>query len=339
MNALVVAPGPEYSVSDVHRGWCKGFAALGIDTHPYNLNDRLAFYTGAHMRQGDDFIPAFDSKNAVRLALIGLEAACYELDPDLVVFISGFFLDTRIIETMRSHGHAIVLVHTESPYEDDKQIAKAHLADLNVVNDPTNLGKFNAVAPTIYRPHSYDPDIHKPQPAVRGLESEFFFAGTGYVSRVEFFEAVDWSGIDAVFAGNWPSVTPESPLHPMLDATPGECLDNTDAVLRYASTLTSCNLYRVEADRPELSEGWSAGPREIELAACGRWFARQHRGESDALFPMLPTFSDPLELGDLIRWAIAHPEQREDAALKAREAVAAMTFDVSAAETLTALNL
>jgi spore maturation protein CgeB len=140
-------------------------------------------------------------------------------------------------------------------------------------------------------------------------------------------------------AGNWQAVTDSSPLLPFLVDPRGECCDNTETAQRYCSTLTSANLYRVEADRPELSAGWAVGPREIELAACGTWFGRNPRGEGDALFPMLPTFTDPDELGPLIRWALNHPEERYAATVKAYAAIADRTFDHNAAELLQLLGV
>ena len=68
------------------------------------------------------------------------------------------------------------------------------------------------------------------------------------------------------------------------------------------------------------------------------WFARQARGESDDLFPMLPTFDTPEELGEQIRWALTHPEQRQDAARAAMAAVHDRTFTSNAARVLGAVE-
>ena len=111
-------------------------------------------------------------------------------------------------------------------------------------------------------------------------------------------------------------------------------LGRRDAADLDRSTKVSLNLYRKEAATPDLVDGWACGPREIELAACGAFFLREPRGESDQLFPMLPTFTEPAEVGDLARWWVAHPDERDTAARKAREAVAARTFRANAAELL-----
>ena len=74
------------------------------------------------------------------------------------------------------------------------------------------------------------------------------------------------------------------------------------------------------------ADGIACGPREIELAATGTWFARQSRPESDELFPMLPVFSSPEELGDVLRWALANPDVRDEAGSAARSAILDRTF-------------
>lgn len=327
MRALLVEPGPNFSVSDVARGWAKGLAEVGVELQTVNLGDRIGFFTGAHMKRDGEYIPAFDLEDAIRVAVESVEAACYRWWPDFVLIVSGFFIPPYMWKMLASR-HKVVLVHTESPYEEDRQLERAQAVHLNVLNDPTNIGRYPKG--TIYVPHAYDPEIHHPGPAVRGCESEFFFCGTGYPSRIELFEKVDWSNIDAAFAGNWQSVEADSPLHPLLVNERDECLANEAAADWYRSTLCSANLYRKETEHGVEVEAWAMGPREVELAACRTFFAREPRGEGDELFPMLPVFSTAEELGDVIRWALDHPDAREIAANRAREAVADRTFKHSA---------
>ncbi len=118
-----------------------------------------------------------------------------------------------------------------------------------------------------------------------------------------------------------------------------ECMDNAETADLYRSCKMSANMYRgatigdrgsSEANHPELLNGWAVGPREIELAACGTFFARESRPEGDELFPMLPIFSDPRELGDIVRYYLEHDDEREDAARKAREAITDRTFEAHA---------
>lgn len=339
MRALLVHPGPSFSVADVYNGWVKGLRQVGVDVLEFNLGDRIDFYVSAKLLRDGEHIHAFNIDAAVQVAMYGIEQACYEWWPDVVIVVSGFFLNEPICELLRKRGHKLAVIHTESPYEDDRQLRAAPWADVNIVNDPTNLEQFQTIGPAAYLPHCYDPDIHYPRPVDPTKASSFFFCGTGYPSRVAFFEQVDWTGINAMLAGNWQAVERTSPLLPLLANAREECLPNDETADWYCSTLTSCNLYRTEAERPELEQGWALGPREVELPACGTWFARQARGESDLLFPMLPTFATPAELGDVIRWALAHPDARAEGAAKAFEAVADRTFDRNAADLLNLLEL
>jgi hypothetical protein len=53
---------------------------------------------------------------------------------------------------------------------------------------------------------------------------------------------------------------------------------------------------------------------------------------------MLPAFDSPREAGELLRWWLAHPEQRQAAADSAREAISGRTFAAHAAQLLRLLD-
>lgn len=331
----MVHPGPEFAVQDVYQGWVDGLDACGVTVGVFNLNDRLAFYGNAKLKRGKRYLPAFQNEDTVRMAATAIKAVCYEFWPDVLLIVSGFFVPPDFYPLFRNRGHKVVLLHTECPYEDDRQIERAQFADLNLLNDPTNIDRFPGKS--LYMPHAYDPERHHPGEVEPELASDFCFVGTGFKSRTAFFESVDWTGIDATFAGNWQGTAEGSPLRSMLAHEVGTCCPNDEAVRLYRSTKVSANLYRKEAERPELSEGWALSPREIEMAACGTFFLRESRGEGDEVFPMLPTFTEPGEFGDLVRWWKTHDEQREKAAAAARCAVASRTFENNARLMLEAL--
>lgn len=338
MRALVIEPGPAFSVDDVRRGICLGLQANGSDVVSFNLGARVEFYTDAKLERNGELKAAFDYDSACRLACSGIKEACWDLRPDVVIIVSSFFIPPDLYENLRLRGVHIVLWLTEAPYEDERQIPMAGYADTVIVNDPTNLERFRQVNPnTHYIPHAYLPQVHHAKS--RTGEIPFSFVGTGYPSRIEFFEKMDWP-CTPTLAGNWQSVTDDSPLIPYLLHDRGECMDNDDAAHLYRASVTSANLYRKEtqeADKltaAQLVEGWAIGPREVELAACGTYFAREARAEGDGLFPMLPVFSEPSELADIIRWALEHPDERFAAAQQARAAIADRTFENHAKELL-----
>lgn len=328
LRVVVAAPGPNFSVADVHMGWMEGLREAGAHVVDFNLDRRLDFYSQAMLPTGPHGAPeaALTTDQAIDLALNGLLACCYRVRPHLLLVISGFFMAPDVLAIVRSHGTRVVMVHTESPYEDDRQVLRAAHCDANVINDPTNLESFRAACPsTWYVPHAYRPSVHYPRDlsAVRDL----VFVGTGYPSRIDWLERVDWSRMDSpMLAGNWQALSPDSPLLPLVAHDLDECLDNADTAGLYATSRMSLNLYRREADRPELSDGWAMGPREVELAATGVFFLRDPRGESDEMLPMLPALGEPEELADQVSWWAAHDTERHEAADKARAAVADRTF-------------
>lgn len=328
---MVVRPGPHFSVADVHRGWVRGLEASGATVLDFNFDDLLTFYSTAEMPDGRG-APVFGIEEAAMLASKGVEAACYEFQPDVVIVISGFFLPPALYNLMRARGSKVVLVHTESPYEDHKQKQRASFADLNVVNDPTNLDQFPAG--TLYLPHCFDPKIHYPRTGTAEAASDFCFVGTGYQSRIDFLEQVNWAGIDVALAGQWRQLDQGSVLRKFLAHDIADCIDNTEAVVLYGSAKASANIYRKEGSQ---SDGWAMGPREVELAACGTFFLRESRAEGDELFPFLPTFDGPEDFEEQLRWWLAHDEARSKAAVLARNAVQDRTFPKIAAEMLKAL--
>jgi spore maturation protein CgeB len=331
VRAIVVRPGPHFSVQDVAEGWVQGLRSQGVEVADFNFDDRFSFFANARTHPTNTE-PLYDSETAAREAAKGLLAQCYSWWPDLVLVVSGFFIPPDVMDAMRARGQKVVLVHTESPYEDDRQIPRAQHADLNLLNDPTNLELFRTHAgPTVYMPHAYLPDVHHPREPEPDLASDFAFVGSGFPSRIEFFEAVDWSGIDFSLAGNWRDCA-DGPLDKHLVHDPCECLDNADTVRLYTSAKCSANIYRREATAT--ADGWAMGPREVELAACGTFFLRDPRPEGDELFPMLPTFDGPGDFEEKLRWWLRHDEARELAAHAARAAVTERTFGNHAGELL-----
>ena len=338
MRILCVEPGPNFSVQDVHRGWVRAFQHLGCEVVSLNLGDRLDLYALAHIQKNGEWVKAISDTDALQMAAKGIESAAFEFWPDVVFITSAFFVPKFTMDILRARGMKVVAMFTEEPYELDRELAVAACADLSLINDPTHLAAFREVCPTEYQWHCYDPAVHYPRPPQPEHASDFAFVGTGFPSRVEFFEKVRWDGIDVALAGHWSNLPSDSPLRPFVAHDIDECIDNDDAVALYAATKMSANLYRQEAQRPELVEGWSMGPREVELAACGTPFLRQSRGEGDELLGFLPRFETPHDFGEQLRWWLARDGAREAVAEKARDAIADRTFTDSAKRLLHRLS-
>jgi hypothetical protein len=326
-------------------GWAEALRDLGEEVYTYELDRRLSFFDAALMaedistEEGRQLVhKALTREQAVGLAAEGILSACYRAWPHVILLISAFFTPPPLLEMMRGRGHKVVLLHSESPYQDDEQLIRAAHADLNLLNDPSNIAAYESLdAPAAYMPHAYRPSVHYPAPGAAKLW-DLAFVGTGFPSRIRFFEQMDLDGLDVYLGGPWFGLPEDSPLRDWTDTDPEGCIDNTETADIYRQACAGLNLYRREAEDAHLGEGWACGPREIEMAACGLWFARDPRPESDELFGMLPAFTGPGEAGELVRWALAHPGNAAEAAGKARAAVADRTFGNHARELLAMLD-
>lgn len=337
MRALLVHPGPHFSVEDVYQGWVRGLRANGVEVIDYDLGDRMWLFQNAYLKRDDEFLLAMPFKMAVECAAEGLGTWIYETWPDVVIIVSGFFIKADAMRLIRRRGQKVVLICTESPYEDDSQLKLAEAADLVVVNDPTNLDRFAQVTKAVYVPHSYNPDVHRPGPPDPDLHSDLCIIGTGYESRKRWLEQADLDGLDVALLGNWQCFDHE-PDHPLVRHVRqdklDQCIANEDAVRWYQSTRASLNLYRREAQRPELAAGWSMGPREVELAACGTFYLSEPRGENVEVLPFVPKVTAPGEFRELLDWWLAHDRERDEVVRRARETLHGWTFENRARDLL-----
>lgn len=340
MKILMVHPGPEFSVADVFNGWKKAFEAQGHRVKVYNTHDRLNFYSQAHMLDhkaelNEDgtrpFRKAMDNEQACAAAVQGLTHELYEYWPHMVFFVSAFFMPHWIFDLIRQRKHRVVILHTESPYQDDEQLMRAQYAHVNLLNDPVNLEEYAQLAPAMYMPHAYDPDIHYPG-AVNEKDVDFSFIGTMFESRRIFFEdLLSQSGMSqvkiAMGGSGWDGQHLDgSPLLDYLGHPRNFSVDNTDTADMYRRSRLGINFYRRESEAQHQGEGWAMGPREVELAACGIPFLRDSRPESDEVFPFLPTFSDAGEAHELLQWYLTDEHARNNLGCKARLAIEDRTF-------------
>lgn len=343
---MIMEPGPGFSVQDVSNGLSEGFRLLGHQVGTYDLHNRLNFYRLAHVPRSDngEWQQCFEYGEALRQAVRGAYSHLYEFVPDIVVIVSGFYAPQSFFNLLRARGHKIVLWMTESPYEDTLQLQRAPYADLVILNDPTNLPAFRAVQPNShYIGHAYNPAIHTRTGPDPTKTSDFFWVGTAFPSRKDFFEQIDWRNLNVKLGGNWELLGDQSQLWPYLISDKFACLDNADAVAWYSNTKASANIYRREYGDGDIvrpaDAGWAMGPREVELAALGTFFLTEQRGENREVLPMVPTFDGPDDFTEKLHWWLAHDDARDEVAAKAREAIADRTFEANAARSLELLDL
>lgn len=339
MRWLAVHPGPQNSVHDTFTGWVEALRNFGEHIIEYPLGSALAFYDDVYLPAGRDrFTKALSAEHATHLAVDRLAGALWKTRPDVLFVVYGQWIDTDLLDRARLDGVRVVFLCTEEPYEHDRHLRLAPHVDVMLADDPTNLAALQALTRAAYMPKAFRPSIHHPGLADPLLEADFSFVGTGFPSRIAFLEALDLDGLDVFLAGNWQMLPVNSPLRRHILGSPNDTVANDVAAALYRSTKVGLNLYRREAERPELSVGWSMGPRELELAACGAFFLRDPRGEGDEVLDMLPTFTSPGEASELLRWYLAHADVRAELAQKACSAVQDRTFDHNAAAVMRLLE-
>ena len=261
-----------------------------------------------------------------------------------MIFVSGFFTNAGLLEVIRKRNHKVVILTTESPYQEEAQLERAQFSHLNLLNDPANIHMYDELGiPAIYMPHCYRPLVHFPRVGPRPIGSaDLTFIGTAFQSRIEFFERMNLTGIDTLIAGNdWGDLPETSPLVPFVGTGLGDadCVHNTDTAELYRSSLMGLNFYRREAEEEHVNDiAIAMGPREVEMAACGLPFLRDPREEGDRVLHMLPTFSSPEDASEQLRWWLAHDDARDKIAKTAREAIADRTFVNNARRMLRAVE-
>lgn len=344
---MFVHPGPDFSVSDVFDGWVKAFRKQGHQVMVYNTSDRLKHFSGAYYwnPEKEEFEQAMEDNAAVLASFEALGHHLYTFWPDLVIFVSAFYVRQEMLHLIRSRGHKLVILHTESPYQDDEQLMRAQYAHLNILNDPTNLEEYRCLSKAEYIPHAYDPDRHYPGTGPRDID--FSFVGSMFPSRVDFFERFieelgeEWLGKHDIALGGqaWSNKRLDgSPLLNYLGHPRAHAIENSETANIYRRTKVGINVYRKEGESTHADEGWSMGPREVELAACGLPFLRDPRPESDEVFPFLPPFESPEHAADQLKWYLRTPEMLEMYRELTIKAVRHRTFDNNAARLMQLLG-
>lgn len=350
MRILVVHPGPNFSVADVHDGWVEALRALGCEVASFGSDDRIQFYGHALISTGDVdetghplVRRAMNDADALKMAMQGISHAAFTFWPDAVLFVSGFFVTPGIMNLLQQRRMKVVLLCTESPYQEKMQLERAQCSDIALLNDPVNIEKYRELGIVAeYAPHAYRPAVHYPRtgPPNAELAADLAFIGTGFTSRIEFFERMNLDGLDILLGGCWP-LAKHSPLRQYMGHDIEECVPNGETAEVYRNAKCGINFYRREyddADDAAEAVPWAMGPREVEQAACGMFYLRDPRAEGDEVLDMLPTFSGPEDAGEQLRWWLAHDGERAEAALKAREAIADRTFTSNAKRLLELLE-
>jgi spore maturation protein CgeB len=306
MRILLCPPPGTFSVGDVARGYLHALRRAGCDVREYPTFDRLRCHRQA---LGEEY-----ERVVWKQACEGiLQEAIYH-HADLVLFVCGLSFHPIALELLRWAKIPAAVIHTESPYQDDEQIAwTAHYPGMLVCTHESYSAERYGWT---YLPHAYDPDVHRPVESDPAEACDVLMVGYGWPERQALLESVDWTGINLRLRGWWPGITEGTPLWPyFVDGI----VPNADLPRLYASAKINLNIHRGHPNAKSLN------PRAYELAACGV-FQMSDRLEASA-FGRTIAVGRALPFKDYVRYWLDHDEQRRTYAEVQQQTVRGETFD------------
>jgi spore maturation protein CgeB len=195
-------------------------------------------------------------------------------------------------------------------------------------NERSSVAAFASVNPRSgYIAHAWHPERHMPEPQEHDADVEahdVVFVGTGFTERIEWFKAIDWTGINLGLYGSWERLGSKSPLR---QCVRGGQVNNVATAALYRRAKVNLNFYRKSMgsanNAPRITYAESLNPRAYELAACGAFHLSDYRAEVAEKFgALVPTFSTPKEAEGLIRRWLADETGRRTVAAQLPACVA-----------------
>lgn len=337
MKVLVVHPCASWSTADVHDGLVYGLRAHGVEVIEYRMDSRVPMvhnWAAAVYRKAKKLGRQLPKPNKADIFYkVSVEAVEMALRQQVhaVVVVSAMFFHPDALILLRRANTPVAVLCTESPYDQREELRIAGLIAQpdayagRVVNPPSGVWTnersmvptFQTVNPwSAYLPHAWHPVKHTPEPQpwdATVQAHDVVFVGTGFQERVEWFEAIDWTGIDLGLYGSWDRLKKSSPLRPFVRAAQ---INNATAASLYRRAKVTLNFYRKSmgwaTNAPRISHAESLNPRAYELAACGAFHISDPRAEvSEKFGPLVPTFTTAAEAEALIRHYLAHDDERQ----------------------------
>jgi spore maturation protein CgeB len=325
----------------VYDGLSYGLQQLGVEVIPYRLDQRIPMagkvlnVRWRQLKKWDRDLPKPNVADVQYQAAVGAVEMALRRQVDVVIIVSAMFFHLDVIQMMKNAHITVTVLFTESPYDTDKELRVAKIVDGCWVNERSVLPKFKAVNPNAgYLPHGWHPEKHRldlvDDPSLVPAH-DVVFVGSGFQERIDFFNAIDWTGIDLGLYGVWKDwgLKPQAAACIMQDE-----IDNAYTAALYRRAKVCLNLYRNRDGNRLRVSGESLSPRAYELAACGSFHLSEYRPEVAEVFgDRVPTFTTPVEAAALIRLWLANDQQREAVAAELPACVAEASW-VSRATTV-----
>jgi len=342
LRVLLVHPGASWSTADVYDGLKCGLEHHGVEVEEYRLDLRfeasysavMALWRTKRKRQ-----PELEMPNQIDVeyhASVGVLEMSMRLRVDVVLVVSGMLLHPDVILMLKEAGRKVVILFTETPYDIEKELGRAGLVDGCWTCERSSLSAFRAVNPhSGYLPHAWHPEKHyvAPQEGLADLPShDVVFVGSAFAERVEWFNSIDWTGIDLGLYGIWTNLKGMRRLKPQVRlCVRSESIPNYMTAALYRRAKIGLNLYRTSKGFGQhvekITHAESLSPRAYELAACGAFHLSEYRAEVPEVFgECVPTFKTPAEASDQMRYWLTQPVKRRALAAQLPACVAEMSW-------------
>ena len=254
-------------------------------------------------------------------------AQAEELAPQLVLALAQAPMSRNLLQRFRRAGVRTAMWFVEdyrlftywqtyAPLYDFFAVIQKEpfLSELAAIGQPHALYLPLAALPDFHRPLALSPDEQ------REYGSDIAFLGAGYPNRRIAFRPL--AGRDfKIWGSDWEG----EPLLARNIQRGGARIGEEESVKIYNAAKVNLNLHSSVSARELVSHGDFVNPRTFELAAMGAFQLVDRRSLMDGLFgpDELATFDTPEEFYRQIDHFLAHPEEREAYARRARERVLA----------------
>jgi spore maturation protein CgeB len=321
LRVLLIHPGASWSTHDVYEGLVYGLRAHGVEVFTYRLDLQLdasqksLYWLWRGRKKSDPTLPKPNGADVLHHAGVCALDAALDRQVDVVLVVSAMFLHPNLIVKWKRAGLRIAVLFTESPYDLEQERAVAAIVDGCWTNERCAVADFKEVnARTGYLPHGWHPVTHNPAATTDDADvpaHDVVFVGSGFRERAQWFNAVDWTGIDLGLYGAWDRV---GLSRSMQTRVRGGIVSNAHSAALYRRAKVGLNLYRRSRGFSGLAithAAESLNPRAYELAACGVFHLSEARAEVVETFgDLVPTFRTPEEASTLVRQWLADDNGR-----------------------------
>jgi spore maturation protein CgeB len=324
MRIGLLYPAQPTSNFDVAKGYAAAFRKLGHRVKEIEYHKLFMmwseYYRFFGLIQGVEEY-SYTDEDIIKSASINAIIKIMEDAPDLVVVIdgtnfhpAGWFWITKLQQLSNTK---VVIVGTESPYQDRGVALVSQYADVAYTNERTSSERTGIK----YLPTAYSQLKHYPTTVPDTLRHDVVFIGSGFQERIEMLSGVNWDGIDFAMWGHYP-IDHDHPLAPYYK---GAQIPNERAAIMYSGAKISLNLNRTSVDydgEMHIPEAESMSPRAYEIPACGGFMISEYRPEVLDIFgDMVPVFRTSEELEHRIRYWLDREEERRELADRMRTCV------------------